>query len=95
MPGCCYQMETLPGGTQQIKLCLNHLYYAQIQGQMAVGDRAWCDFVMYTTKGINVKFIYFDTNYWSNTLLPYMLRLCMGIPNACKGLATSGPKQLF
>jgi len=25
----------------------------------------------------------------------YIMRLCMRIPNVCKGLATSGPKQLF
>jgi len=62
-------MEMLPGGTQQIKLSLNHPYYAQVQGQMAVGH----DFVIYTTKGINVEHIYFDTNYWSNTLLPKLV----------------------
>ena len=27
--------------------------------------------------------------------ITYILRLRMGIPNACKGLAISGPKQLF
>jgi hypothetical protein len=28
----------------------NHPYYAQVQGQMAIGGRKWCDFVVYTTK---------------------------------------------
>ena len=73
MPGFCCSMETLPGGTHQIKLRSNHLYYAQVQGQMAVGDRPWCDFVIYTTKGINIERIYVDTNYWSNTLLPKLV----------------------
>ena len=33
------------------EICLrrNHIYFAQIQDQMAVGLRPWCDFVVYTT----------------------------------------------
>ena len=45
-------------------------YYAQVQGQLAIGGRPWCDFVVYTTKGINVQRIKFDNNYWENILLP-------------------------
>ena len=37
---------------------------------MAVGQRPWCDFVIFTTKGINVERIPFDNDYWQNTLLP-------------------------
>ena len=37
---------------------------------MAVGQRPWCDFVIFTTKGINVERILFDDDYWQNTLLP-------------------------
>ena len=29
-------------------LKLNHPYYAQVQGQMAVGKCKWCNFVIYT-----------------------------------------------
>ena len=54
----------------QLHLRRNHLYYAQVQGQMAVGQRPWCDFVVYTAKGINVERIQFDQGYWQNTLLP-------------------------
>ena len=32
-----------------------HPYYSQVQGQMPVGDRPWCDFVIYTTKSITVE----------------------------------------
>ena len=45
----------------------NPLYFVQVQGQMAVGDRPWCDFIIYTTtKGVNVERIQFD--YWQNIL---------------------------
>ena len=34
---------------------------------MAIGERPWCDFVIFTKKGISVVF---DEEYWKNTLLP-------------------------
>lgn len=37
----------------KVKLKENHiLYYSQVQGQMAVGQRPWCDFCIHTKKGI-------------------------------------------
>lgn len=39
-------------------------YYCQVQGQMAIGERPWCDFVVYTPKGISVERINFDPAYW-------------------------------
>jgi len=59
----------------QLHLRRNPLYFAQVQGQMAVGDRPWCDFIIYTTKGINVERIPFDRDYWRNTLLHINLEL--------------------
>ena len=47
-----------------------HPYFAQVQGQMAIGNRPWCDFVVYTTKGVNVNRVQFDEDYWNLTLLP-------------------------
>ena len=49
--------------TGQIKLKESHQYYAQVQGQMGVGGRPWCDFVVYTKKDISVQRITFDENY--------------------------------
>ena len=56
-------------------LKLTHPYYARIQGQMAVGGRNWCDFVIYTTQGISVERIYFDCSYWQTKLLPKLEEL--------------------
>ena len=34
-----------------------------------MGQKAWCDFVIYTTKGLSIERIKFDREYWT-TLLP-------------------------
>ena len=63
--GFCY---TAANGKQTLRR--NHRYFAQIQGQMAVGKRPWCDFVIYTTHGLSVQRIPFDQKYWETILLP-------------------------
>ena len=40
---------------------------------MAVGDWPWCDFVAYTTKGISIQRINFDSTFWENRLLPKLI----------------------
>ena len=39
-------------------------YYAQVQGQMALTGSEWCDFVVYTEKGMVIERILFDSQYW-------------------------------
>ena len=39
---------------------------------LCMGRRAWCDFVIYT-KSISIERIYFDEDYWLNTLLPKLV----------------------
>jgi hypothetical protein len=48
------------------KFCLKktHNYYAQIQGQMALGGAEWCDFLVYTHKGMLIERVLFDPDYW-------------------------------
>ena len=48
----------------------NHVYRSQIQGQMGIGGRKWCDFIVYTSKGIHIQRINFDRQFWENELLP-------------------------
>ena len=31
---------------------------------MAIRERAWCDFVIYTPKGLSIQRIPFDSQYW-------------------------------
>jgi len=44
----------------------SHSYYSQIQGQMAIGECTWCDFVVYTSKGLSVQQILYDHQYWTD-----------------------------
>ena len=57
-------------GTSLLRLKRNHSYFAQVQGQMAIGGRPWCDFVVYTNKGISIERIEFDRRHWEEELLP-------------------------
>ena len=68
--GFCCELQPTPDGNQTLKLRQNHRYFAQVQGQMAVGQRPWCDFVIFTNKGISVERVPFDEYYWQHTLLP-------------------------
>ena len=56
---CC---EAVNG---QCKLKRDHAYFAQVQGQMGVTGASWCDFIVYTKKGISVERIAFDPAYWA------------------------------
>ncbi|XP_046550827.1 uncharacterized protein LOC124260546 [Haliotis rubra] len=47
-----------------LKLKENHPYYFQVQGQMAIAQREWCDFVVWTLKGISIQRIAFDKLKW-------------------------------
>ena len=68
--GFCSTKEVSADATVQLRLRENHSYFAQVQGQMAIGGRKWCDFVLFTTKGISVERIAFNEDYWEKTLLP-------------------------
>lgn len=48
--------------------CLNtaHMYYTQIQGQMAISGRHWCDFFVYSRHGFYLERIKFNPGFWSN-----------------------------
>jgi hypothetical protein len=46
------------------KLARNHQYFTQIQGQMAMTGREWCDFFVYTKRGHYQERILFCADYW-------------------------------
>ena len=51
----------------QCRLKTNHEYYAQVQGQLAITGAAWCDFVVYTFKGMSIQRITFDQEFWDKS----------------------------
>ena len=50
----------------QCCLKTNHEYYAQVQGQMVITGAAWCDFAVYTLKGMSMQRTKFDQQCWDN-----------------------------
>lgn len=54
----------------KMKLKQNHNYMFQIQGQMAVCEQKWTDFVVWTKKGVHFERIDFDKNFWNQNMLP-------------------------
>ena len=54
-------LENLNG---ELKLKRNHKYYTQVQGLLGVTGARWCDFVVYTSKGMSIEGIPFDDDYW-------------------------------
>ena len=58
------------GSNNQLYLKMSHPYYAQIQGEMAILNVEWCNFVVFSKVGkIFVDRIWFDLDYWSKLLL--------------------------
>ena len=53
--------------------------YAQVQGQLALTGLKWCDFCIYLSDSneMCVDRIYFDSNYWKNSLLPKLSQFYM------------------
>ena len=37
---------------------------------MAIGVRPWCDFIVYTSKGVSVERVCYDQVFWENDLFP-------------------------
>ncbi len=59
-------MTSLKDG--QVTLKRSHKYFYQVQGQMAVCQRSWCDFVIWTPSSITVERIPFDEKLWMEVL---------------------------
>lgn len=65
-PGFCCNFDASSGN---LFLKESHQYYSQVQGQMGIGERPWCDFVIYTNKGISVQHVVINEMFWNNKLL--------------------------
>lgn len=55
-----------------MKLKKNHEIYFQIQGQLNVFEKQWCDFVLRRTNPYDmyVERIYRDSRLWENEMVP-------------------------
>lgn len=69
----CSTLEMDSDGQECLKLKHTHPYYSQVQGQMAITERKWCDFIIYTDKGMNTERVPFNSEFWNKKLLPKLI----------------------
>lgn len=62
-----------------IQLKKRHNYYYQIQGQLAVLNLQWCDFIVWTRNDIYVERIHYDKKFWCQQCLPKLKRFYLNI----------------
>ena len=57
-----FYLEKVDG---MLKLKQTHRYYMQVQGELGVMNKQWCDFVVYTESkdGVFVECVYFDDDF--------------------------------
>ena len=55
-------------GTYHLKK--SHDYYHQVQGQLYINGRPWCDFVVWTPTFMSIERIWFDGVLWSKKMYP-------------------------
>ena len=46
----------------------SHAYYTQIQGQLVIANRQYCDLVVWTTQGITMERVLPDVNFTEKLL---------------------------
>ena len=94
----CCELVTDSGGSEHLRLKHTHPYFCQVQGQMAITGRSWCDFVMYTEKGLSVERIPFDSTFWEKELLPKLVAFydnCLAPEIVCPVHVLGMPIQKF
>ena len=69
-PEFCLSKVENPDNTTSVQLKKTHDYYSQVQGQLAITEREWCDFVVHTTKGLSIQRVQYDEDFWLHKLLP-------------------------
>ena len=47
-----------------IRLKRDHSYYDQVQMQLALTTQTWCEFILYTNKGIIIDRVKYDEEHW-------------------------------
>ena len=58
-------MATMQNNTVILKQ--TNRYYYQVQGQMAVCGKRWCDFVIWTPSSLSIERITFNPQFWQDT----------------------------
>ena len=56
----------------KVVLKRSHSYYYQVQGQLALSGRKWCDFVIWTCVDISIERIFADSDFFQQHMLPFL-----------------------
>ena len=54
------------GADGELYLPHSHCYYAQVQGELAITNKEWCDFVVFSNNEVVVDRILADLEYWNH-----------------------------
>ena len=77
----------------QFSLKRNHDYYYQIQGQLHILKRQWCDFVVWTPRKDDyaLERIHYDNNFWEEKMIPKLTKFYLSslLPEAAAPRHTS------
>lgn len=58
--------------TKELYLKQNHIYYYQIQGELAITGRKLCYFVVWTPLDVHIEEIKFNQSLWADEMLPVL-----------------------
>ena len=79
----------------KLRLKKSHSYYDQIQMQLALTTKSWCDFVFFTLKGMVIDRVHFDQEHWINLkekiltfYFKYLLDACIENENTSESTAS-------
>ncbi|KAK4880364.1 hypothetical protein RN001_008510 [Aquatica leii] len=78
----------------EVRLNPQHPYYFQVQRQLNITKRDYCDFVIFTENDFAVNRIYRDVNLWNDEMLPKLISFytnCM-LPEIIDGRVPRGLK---
>lgn len=96
-PNFCSELNKDNG---ELMLKKTHGYYYQVQGQLHVADYDWCDFVLWTPKGMHVQRIKRDNELWAEKMYPklkdFFLRCLLPeivAPRHTKNMPIREPKE--
>ncbi|XP_050058307.1 uncharacterized protein LOC126550531 [Aphis gossypii] len=51
-----------------------HDYYYQIQGQLHISKKKYCDFIVYSSNWLHVETIYYNNEFWINVMQPKLTK---------------------
>ena len=80
----------------QVYLSSTHEYYYQIQGQLAVCEKEYCDFVCWTPHGVHIEQILVDPSHCSDTkpaLDQFFIQVLLPLLLTGKKISTSNQRE--